>query len=50
MLAEKNSCVMSMVLFLMFKILSFCYKIAQGKQKLHREITENFTFRDEWEP
>ena len=30
---------MLMVLFLVFKVLSFYYENTQGKQKLHREIT-----------
>ena len=47
---KKNSCVMSMVLFLRFKMLSFWYKNTQDKLKLHRENIGNFAFRDEWEP
>ena len=39
-----------MVLFLMFKMLSFYYEYTEGKLKLHRENTGNFAFQDEWEP
>ena len=37
--AHKNFCVMSMVLFLMFQMLSLHCEKTQGKMKLHREIT-----------
>ena len=40
---------MSIALFLMFKMLSFYYENTQEKLKLHRENTENFAFRDEWD-
>ena len=36
---RKNCYVTSMVLYLMFKMLSFYYENTQGKLKLHREIT-----------
>ena len=34
----KNCCVTSMVIFLMFKMLSFYFQNTQGKPKLDREI------------
>ena len=47
---QKNNCVTSMVVFFMFKMLSFYCENTQRKLELHRENTGNFSFQDEWEP